>query len=83
MQSKKESHYEIMANQIIGIITGWCVVYFIYPLLLPLGIFWTANISSGIFLVLSYTRMYLVRRYFNYRYKLNKLKENNATSVIN
>ena len=62
---KKHLHYEVLTNQILGIIVGWVVVYFIYPFLIPLGPATMATISTVIFFFVSYTRMYLVRWYFH------------------
>ena len=65
MQSKKHSHYEIIVNSILGIIIGWCVVFFIFPFM---GVETTVNqasLSSIIFFISSYIRAYIVRRLFN------------------
>ncbi len=64
-QSKRHSHYEIITNQIAGIVIGWCIVYFVFPFI---GIDVTvtqATSSSAIFFVASYTRAYVIRRVFN------------------
>lgn len=66
MQSKKHSHLEIIINQIFGILIGFSLVYFIFPLI---GIPTTASqsaMSSGIFFIASYMRAYFIRRLFNY-----------------
>ena len=68
MQNKKISHLEVMTNQISGVIIGWLVVYFIFPWF---GVTITATqttISSIIFFISSYSRMYLIRRFFNYHF---------------
>ena len=65
MQSKKHSHYEIISNQIAGIIIGWCLVFFIFPFI---GVETTvshATASSIMFFIASYTRAYVIRRIFN------------------
>jgi len=65
MQSKRHSHYEIITNQITGILIGWCLVYFAFPII---GIEATASqatASSAIFFFASYTRAYVIRRIFN------------------
>jgi uncharacterized membrane protein YfcA len=65
MQSKKKSHLEVIVNQISGIIFGWLIVYFIFPLI---GVPVTAaqtTISTVIFFISSYSRMYIIRRIFN------------------
>lgn len=64
-QSKKHSHYEVLANQVAGIIIGWCLVYFAFPLM---GVEVTeaqATASSAMFFVGSYVRAYGIRRIFN------------------
>ena len=65
MQSKKMAHLEVITNQISGIVVGWLIVFFIFPFI---GIPVTAgqaSISTVIFFVSSYSRMYLLRRIFN------------------
>ena len=32
MQTKKDSHLEVSANQISGVVGGYLIVYFIFPL---------------------------------------------------
>lgn len=65
MQSKKHSHYEILTNQAIGIIGGWLIVMFLFPLFNMLHQSIVATISSCIFFVWSYFRSYFIRRLFN------------------
>ena len=65
MQTKKQSHLEVTINQILGIIGGWLIVYFIFPLFDYLNQSLVATISTIIFFIWSYIRSYLVRRYFN------------------
>lgn len=65
LQSKKHSHYEITVNQVAGIIIGWCIVYFIFPLLQDYTMAEQATISAIMFFKASYTRSYIVRRLFN------------------
>lgn len=65
MQSKKHSHYESIANQVTGIIIGWCLVFFVFPFI---GVETTkeqATLSSIMFFFFSYTRSYIIRRIFN------------------
>ncbi len=74
MQSKKHSHLEILVNQLSGVIVGWLVVFFIFPLIgIPVSIS-QATASSVIFFIISYIRMYLIRRIFNYITKQNQTK---------
>lgn len=65
MQTKKHSHYEVLTNQIVGIVIGWLIVFLVFPLFDALPQFWVASVSSVLFFVSSYTRSYLIRRYFN------------------
>lgn len=64
-QTKKEIHKEVITSQIIGIIYGWTVVFLVFPYMASFSQFWLATASSGIFFAGSYTRTYLVRRYFD------------------
>jgi len=64
-QSKKHSHLEVITNQISGIVVGWLIVYFIFPMIgIPVTVTQT-TISSLIFFIASYSRMYIIRRIFN------------------
>ncbi len=72
MQSKLKSHIEVTTNQILGIIGGWLIVYFIFPLFDYLSQSLGATISTIIFFIWSYIRSYLVRRYFNKRIDSDK-----------
>ena len=65
MQSKKLSHLEALANQIVGIAVGWCIVYFAFPLFDYLPQSQVATISTIIFFLASYARIYVIRRLFN------------------
>ena len=65
MQSKKHSHYEIISNQIAGIIIGWCLVFFIFPFIGVETTVSQATASSIMFFIASYTRAYVIRRIFN------------------
>ena len=67
MQSKLKSHLEVSINQILGIIGGWLIVYYLFPLFDYLSQEIVATISTIIFFIWSYLRSYLVRRYFNKR----------------
>ena len=72
--TRKRIHQEVILNQILGIIYGWLVVMLIFPLIQPsLSQAMLATVSSGIFFVGSYTRAFLVRRWFEYI----RIKDNN------
>ena len=64
-QSKKHSHYEVMSNQVVGVIGGWLIVMFLFPFFQHLEQSIVATISSAIFFVWSYARSYILRRVFN------------------
>lgn len=65
MQSKKHSHYEAISNNIIGLCLGWCLVYFVFPLMGVEVNIAQASLSSAMFFIASYTRAYIIRRIFN------------------
>ncbi len=67
MQTIKQSHAEVALNQFVGIIGGFLIVLFLFPLFDDLEQIWIATISSVIFFVWSYARSYLIRRWFNGR----------------
>ena len=72
MQTKYQSHLEVIVNNIIGASGGWLIVYFIFPLFDYLSQSLVATISTIIFFIWSYIRSYLVRRYFNKRVDSDK-----------
>ena len=65
MQTKKHSHLEVMTNQISGIVIGWLIVYFIFPLMGAETTATHATASTAMFFVASYIRSYTIRRLFN------------------
>ena len=70
MQSKKHSHYEIITNQIVGILIGWSLVYFAFPFMDIHQTIEQSTISSMMFFVASYARSYVLRRVFNHHIKV-------------
>jgi uncharacterized membrane protein YfcA len=68
MQACKQSHTEILTNQVVGICGGWLIVYLLFPLFDHLPQAQVATISSCIFFVWSYARSYAIRRFFNWRH---------------
>jgi len=64
-QSKKNSALEVLTNQVLGIATGWLLVYFVFPILDPLKQWQVATISTAMFFVSSSTRLYVIRRVFS------------------
>jgi len=73
-QSKKHTHYEVLTNQVLGITYGWLVVFFIFPYMEDMSQTMLATVSSGIFFVGSYTRAYMVRRWYE-KLKAKELNE--------
>ena len=66
MQTKKHSHYEIITNQILGILIGFSLVYFAFPLMGVAVNIEQATMSSMMFFMASYARAYGIRRVFNW-----------------
>ncbi len=75
MQSKKHSHYEITANQIAGLIIGWCLVFYIFPFIGVETTVTQASLSSMMFFFASYSRAYVIRRIFNNRAVIMRTEE--------
>ena len=75
MQSKRDSHYEVMTNQVIGICGGWLIVFLLFPLFDHFDQSIVATISSVIFFIWSYLRSYIIRRIFNSRHLSTKADE--------
>jgi len=73
MRRNKYVHYEVLTNQVLGVAFGWLVVFWIYPYLIPLGPATMATISSVIFFIVSYIRLYVIRILF--RHLENKRKK--------
>ena len=75
-QSKKQSHVEVITNNLIGILVGWLIVAYI---LMPLGKIFkpdeVATISTAIFFCTSYTRAYIIRRLFDRHTSTKRGKE--------
>jgi hypothetical protein len=69
MQTKKQSLFEILTNQVIGIIGGWLIVYLLFPLFDHLPQEQIATISAVIFFIWSSLRSYILRRLFNKKIK--------------
>ena len=67
MQTRRQSHVEVLANQIIGIAGGWLIVYLLFPFFDHLPQAYVATISSALFFTWSYARSYALRRFFNRR----------------
>ena len=77
-QSKRHSHYEITANQIAGLVIGWSLVFFAFPLMGIEATVEQASISSVMFFSASYARAYIIRRIFNKQGEKSMHKEDKA-----
>lgn len=66
MLTKKQIHIETTFNQMLGLVIGWCIVYFIFPLMAHLPMEQVATYSSAMFFVASYFRIYVTRTFFNW-----------------
>jgi membrane protein implicated in regulation of membrane protease activity len=75
MKKNKMIHYEVITNQVLGIIFGWFVIFFIYPYLIPLGPAMMATLSSIVFFIVSYMRLYLIRICFKNLEEKKKRRE--------
>jgi len=65
MQTKKHSHYETITNQVVGIVMGWSIVYFLFPVMGVIVTVEQTTLSTAVFFVSSYSRAYFIRRIFN------------------
>ena len=65
MQTRKQSHLEVLINQCLGLSGGWLIVYYLFPLFDYMEQSIVATISTAIFFIWSYVRSYTIRRYFN------------------
>ena len=66
MQTKKQTHIEVITNQCLGLIGGWLIVYYLFPLFDYMEQSIVATISTAIFFIWSYVRSYTIRRLFNW-----------------
>ena len=65
MQSKRFSHFEIMTNQIVGILIGLVVMYYLMPVIKHMPPELQSPIVVFTMFVFSYSRAYILRRLFN------------------
>lgn len=69
-QSKKHSHYEVLANQAFGLLVGFLLLRFVIMPIAASGKidFNTVSVlSSFLLFIVSYCRTYLIRRFFIWR----------------
>jgi hypothetical protein len=67
MQSKKDTHKEVLLGNVLGVIVGLITMRVILPLIEGLSVETRSNIIVGVMFCLSYTRGYVIRRFFNKR----------------
>lgn len=67
MQSKKETHYEVLLNNILGVLVGLIAIRTMIPLLEGINPDIQSIVIVGVMFCLSYIRGYMIRRFFNKR----------------
>lgn len=67
MQSKKDTHKEVLLNNILGVLIGLIAIRVMIPLLEGISADIQSIIIVGVMFCLSYTRGYVIRRFFNKR----------------
>ncbi len=67
MQSKKDTHKEVFSGNVLGVLIGLIAMRVMLPLIDGLSVETRSNIIIGVMFCLSYTRGYVIRRFFNKR----------------
>ena len=67
MQSKKDTHKEVLLNNVLGVLVGLIAMRTMLPLIEGLSFETRSIIIVGVMFCLSYTRGYMTRRFFNKR----------------
>jgi hypothetical protein len=67
MQSKKDTHKEVLLGNVLGVFVGLITMRVMLPLIESLSVETRSNIIVGVMFCLSYTRGYVIRRFFNKR----------------
>lgn len=65
MQSKKDTHKEVLLNNVLGVLIGLIAIRVMIPLLEGINADIQSIIIVGVMFCLSYTRGYVIRRFFN------------------
>jgi len=60
-QTSRSKHLEVIANQAVGLVIGWLLVRFAFPLMGVEVSNTQATISSAMFFAASYVRLYIIR----------------------
>ncbi|MGD9623873.1 MAG: hypothetical protein AB7U51_04370 [Arcobacter sp.] len=67
MQSKKDTHKEVLLNNILGVLIGLIAMRIMLPYLEKFSFETRSFIIVAVMFCLSYTRGYVIRRFFNKR----------------
>ncbi len=67
MQSKKDTHKEVLLNNVLGVLVGLIAMRMMHPLIEGLSFETRSIVIVGVMFCLSYTRGYVIRRFFNRR----------------
>ncbi len=67
MQSKKDTHKEVLLNNVLGVLVGLIAMRVMLPILEDFSADIQSIIIVGVMFCLSYTRGYMIRRFFNKR----------------
>lgn len=67
MQSKKDTHKEVLLNNVLGVLIGLITMRIMLPLIEGLSFETRSIIIVTVMFCLSYTRGYVIRRFFNKR----------------
>lgn len=67
MQSKKDTHKEVLLNNVLGVLIGLITMRIMLPLIEGLSFETRSIIIVTVMFCLSYTRSYVIRRFFNKR----------------
>ncbi len=67
MQSKKDTHKEVLLNNVLGVLVGLIAMRMMLPLIEGLSFETRSIVIVGVMFCLSYTRGYVIRRFFNRR----------------
>lgn len=67
MQSKKDTHKGVLLNNVLGVLVGLIAMRMMLPLIEGLSFETRSIVIVGVMFCLSYTRGYVIRRFFNRR----------------
>lgn len=67
LQTKRDTHKEVLLNNVLGVLVGLIAIRVMIPLLEGISADMQSIIIVGVMFCLSYTRGYAIRRFFNWR----------------